>query len=335
MKHPILCAASPRLPFIASLAAFAAMLGAAPPAAADFTSPTVGGTGGSVFNLFCGPGAVLVGISGKWGMFLDSLSITCRTVRADGTLGDAFTKGPAGGGGGDHAGTGNCPANEVANTAWFATGEFNSKKYVAQVTIVCGAWNPATRRVAVGAESDPADGTLGTVPFMGSMSRVACPPDGTPVNAFIGKGDLVIDSIALVCRTAELTTSGTTTTTTTTSAPAFTMFPVSAVSLPASTGGDVSIVAFGSSPLSMTMQVPTAYATKFELVTPSALLATKITLQVPPGLPMSLARTVRFKGGVTLPIRLGKTVPVSITVTLTAKDGRGRTTTKSFVVVAK
>jgi len=313
------------------------MFGASPAAVADYESPPVGGGGGTLaYGLRCGSGAVLVGISGKWGMLLDSLSVTCRTVKADGTLGDAFTKGPVGGTGGDHAGTANCPTNQVVNTAWFATGQYNSRTYVAQVTIVCGDWNAATRRVAVGDESDSGDGTLGTIPMFGAMSRVACPPDGMPGNGFIGKSGLLVDSIAFVCKNVELTTSTTTTTLTISStAPVFSMFPLSAISLPASTGGDVSIVASGISPLSIAMQVPTAYATKFELVTPSTLLGTKTTLQVPAGLPTSLARIVRFKGGVILPVRLGRTVPVNITVTLTAKDGKGRTTTKSFVVTAR
>jgi len=318
-----------------SLATCALLLGPLPPASASYLSPELGGNGGRPYSLTCDADSVIVGISGKWGMYLDSLSVMCRRVKDDGTLGTTYQLGPVGGSGGDHAATASCPPNEVANSIWVMTGSFSGHVYVGEVTILCGAWNPATRRTASASEKDLRDGYVGTAPLFGNLSRLACPQDGTPARGFSGRASMLVDSIRMLCDAPTALPVPAAKPPPPAPSPAFTTLPAAPVVLPASTGGDVQVAISGPTPLSLTMQVPSAYATRFELVSPPApVTATaKATATFSPT--ATLTRTVRFKGGVTLPTSLGRSTPVNITVTLAATDGRGSKNTRAFVIVAR
>jgi hypothetical protein len=346
------------------LAALAlAALHASPLAAAEFVSPAAGGGGGDTYSLSCGADAVLTGVSGKWGAWLDSFGITCRRIDADGSLGAAFTRGPVGGTGGDTVGTADCPANQVVNSVWFTTGT-----YVNEITILCGPWSAAERTVVPATLQDERDAAIGKDQAFTNLSRVACPADGRPAKGFRGKQDLYVDSIALVCDGVVLAKAGggsaaagggagaaaaggalavapgaqaavgtspalerggsaAVGSAAASPGPTFTAFPSAPVVLSAAKGGEVTVVATGAGPLQIAMQVPPAHAARFELVAPPAKGGGTL------GASASATRIVRFKGGIARSKGPGAAgVPLQVTVTLTVTDRHGRTTTRSFTV---
>lgn len=119
----------------ACLLAVALALGASSTTgAAEFVTPLAGGGGGDhSYNLNCGADGVLVGLSGRWGAWMDSIGIICRKVNADGTLGSVFTLGPKGGGGGSIAGNPACNAGNVVQGVLASTG-----LYVTRTAFGCG-----------------------------------------------------------------------------------------------------------------------------------------------------------------------------------------------------
>jgi len=71
--------------------------------AAEWSTPTFGGSGGTrSYNLDCGRGGVLVGLTFKSGSWIDEIGVVCRKVSSStGRLGEEFTRGPVGGAGGN------------------------------------------------------------------------------------------------------------------------------------------------------------------------------------------------------------------------------------------
>jgi hypothetical protein len=212
-----------------------------------------------------------------------------------------------------------CPAGQVVHDVWFNAGTF-----VNMVDFNCGNWSPKTLHVGAPADDFP-DGHVGKSSLLSDDSHVLCVPDGLPAMGFKGKQGTYVDSISLVCDDAVPPLPS----------PVFTVFPGTVV-LPASTGGDVGITVSGKSPVVATLATPPAYATQFELLTPAPSGGkTLTTISLPPGTVISVNYIVRFKGGINLTTVAGSTIPVSIPLTISVRDGQGNVLAKVLVVIAR
>lgn len=323
--------------------------------AAEFVTPSAGGTGGDhSYNLDCGNDGVLVGFSGKWGSWMDSIGIICRKINADGTLGSSFAVGPRGGNGGNEAGSASCePANVVQLLSPY-TGS-----YINSLGFTCGTWSPATRTVArPPARNDDADvkrvGASGT--HIGSSnSRLECPTDGKPGVGIRGKYGSYVDSIALTCDAVAVASTvakpgaGTGTAPvagTPAAAPVikFDQAPAagSAVPLSAMRGGDIEIRASGgTAALSMTLSVTDgSYRPYFELVTPPPAAPLPTSVKPAPTLTIgaqtagsqtaSIARIVRLRANT--PRIMGMNLTSAIPIIVTVQNSNGAAAARSFIV---
>ena len=171
---------------------------------ADYVTPAVGGSGGNQsYDLDCGAGYVLVGFTARWGFVMDSLGIICRKVNSDGTLGNAITRGPVGGGGGSNVDNPSCPGTHVVQQLWTYAGT-----YFDGTDFICSPWSPATRTVAQPPESVPDGDMIHIGGDGGTLSRLACPPDGRPATGIRGRYGSFVDSLALVCDSVSPPASG-------------------------------------------------------------------------------------------------------------------------------
>src|SRR5262245_77068 len=105
--------------------------------AQEYKGPLWGGTGGiRSYNLDCGSTGVMVGLYGKAGLWVDQIVVRCRTVNGDGTLGSYYSKGPAGGSGGEGANA-ECPSGSVVGVMAAVSGGF-----INDVSVQCYLWVP-------------------------------------------------------------------------------------------------------------------------------------------------------------------------------------------------
>lgn len=167
------------------------VLGAASAHADEQKSPSWGGSGGtSGYNLDCGNTGVMVGITAKWGLWIDQLGVMCRTVKSNGQLGEFFTKGPVGGQGGDHSGSSKCRDGYVVTTAFGESG-----LYVDSFRANCKQWDPATRKPTGEAVQDV---KIANVKSFTAYNSFSC--EGSAVGkALRGKRGSYIDSLQFVC----------------------------------------------------------------------------------------------------------------------------------------
>jgi hypothetical protein len=155
--------------------------------AGSFDLPTHGGGGGDSFRLNCGNDAVLVGVSGRAGDWLNRLRARCTRVAANGRwLGDVFTTGTVGGGGGTADFTATCPINSAIRGI---TGGFGW--YVNRLALQCeliGAFGGGFTIIsAAGSQSGDQ-----------SFDLEFCPPN-MPARGFHGKAKDYVDSAGLIC----------------------------------------------------------------------------------------------------------------------------------------
>lgn len=160
-----------------------------PSDALEFRSPLIGGGGGTVaYNLDCGSAAVLTGLTYKSGINLDRVSVTCRKINSDGTLGATFTGSTTGGTGG-FVGSSNCAINKVVGgiTVW-AGGVVNG------IQLECCDWIASLRK-------PNNTSTPGTV--AGSVIGIRQGPFDCPVGmagkALRGRSGIYVDSVMFVC----------------------------------------------------------------------------------------------------------------------------------------
>jgi hypothetical protein len=165
------------------------LLAAARLHAQEYRGPIWGGTGGTAtYNLDCGSAGILVGVYGKVGLWVDQLGIICQTVKADGTLGGSYTKGPVGGPGGTSE-TARCPSGQGVGSAGARAGS-----YIEYVHIACWPWDPGTRRLNTsGYETNKDLGEWST-----AMRSFRCSEEKIG-KALRGKYGSYIDSMQFVC----------------------------------------------------------------------------------------------------------------------------------------
>jgi hypothetical protein len=174
-----------------------------PASAAEFSTPLFGGGGGNKsYNLDCGAGAVIVGVTSKTGMFVDAIGIICQRVKPNGSLGEEFTRGPVGGTGGV-ARTSRCNQGNVAQGIIVKAGQF-----IDDGTFLCSQWIP-TQKQPQFSTSGLCQGDRCTTSFRGGQGSAFgvggtqgdtfyC-PSGKAGKAIRGRHGIYIDSLRFVC----------------------------------------------------------------------------------------------------------------------------------------
>lgn len=132
----------------------------------------------------------MVGVTAKWGSWIDQLGLMCRTVNPDGTLGNFYTKGPVGGQGGRHSGSSQCRDGFVVTAAFG-----QSSSFVDSFRASCKRWDAAARKpTGVPVE----EVWVANSKPLSAYNIFAC--QGTAVGkALRGKYGWYIDSLQFVC----------------------------------------------------------------------------------------------------------------------------------------
>lgn len=164
----------------------------------EFVSPLFGGGGGNrSYNLDCGSGAVMIGVMGKVGMWLDSLGAICQRVNSNGQLGAEFTTRTTGGVGGAVE-IKKCPSGRVSVGASAETGSF-----VEALVLNCWRWDAANKTFLNHASGDA--GFIWLAPedyyinrFNPDHDFFKCPASKV-LKALRGKSGIYIDSIRFAC----------------------------------------------------------------------------------------------------------------------------------------
>lgn len=160
-----------------------------PAVAADYVSPLVGGGGGTAYTRDCGANAALIGLQGRWGLWIDQLTSVCQSIGSTGALGQIFTQARIGGSGGRYSGETRCPAGRVVIGARVRWGS-----YIEKINLLCAAWDPATKNARNGELIQ----ILGNFKSTTTVDDLAC-PTGQVAKGLKGKAGFYVDSLALVC----------------------------------------------------------------------------------------------------------------------------------------
>lgn len=173
-------------------AALAATLAAATAAEAQTQISTLmGGGGGTQTRVECGEDRVLVGVTGRAGLWLDNLFLRCARVNGA-TLSDIVTldnnSQRIGGLGGITRYTVQCPAGNVVKGVMVYQGTF-----INRIGLYCRGWD-GTGWTGSGNLVGPAGGTGG------SYDRRDCEEPTRPVVALWGREGNYVDALGIVCR---------------------------------------------------------------------------------------------------------------------------------------
>jgi hypothetical protein len=174
------------------------------PSTREWSSLLHGGGGGNrSLNLDCGSRGIMVGAFGKVGFWITQLGLICQSVNSrTGALGEDFTRGPVGGGGGQEKAPTRCPENHVAVGFRIATGS-----YVHHIQFLCGLWNAREKRVreediSFNTSDNPILRLFGAPHNFGSgdfrPAAFGCTPEKVG-KALRGRHGSSIDSVRFVC----------------------------------------------------------------------------------------------------------------------------------------
>ena len=152
--------------------------------------PIIGGSGGTSFSRNCGTGRVLTGLQYRSGLVVDAVSLLCRTVRSDGTLGSQSAIGSAAGGSGGSGGIAQCDAGTVVMGAQIFYGS-----YVNGVVLRCRTWGPAKRKFG----DQPTETPRSFGSLSGSSTAENCELNTQPAVAIRGRAHSLVDAIGLTC----------------------------------------------------------------------------------------------------------------------------------------
>jgi hypothetical protein len=142
---------------------------------------------GTVFYRTCPDNHVLTGFRYRGGLALDGISIKCRPVRSDGTLGTEVLAGSQAGGNGGTLANKSCAANEVM------TGQRGILP--SSLSFFCVRWS-ATSRAWFGSGA-----VLGLQGAPLSTAQHTCSSSTKPATGIRGRHGMIIDAIGLVCNT--------------------------------------------------------------------------------------------------------------------------------------
>jgi hypothetical protein len=143
---------------------------------------------GTVFYRTCPNNHVLTGFRYRSGVVLDGISIKCRPVQSDGTLGTEVLAGSWAGGNGGTLANKSCGANRVVVSQAADPG-------LLHLTFFCVQWS-ATSKAWFGSAS-----ALGLVGSALSTAQHKCSSSTQPATGIRGRHGMVIDAIGLVCNT--------------------------------------------------------------------------------------------------------------------------------------
>lgn len=153
--------------------------------------PLIGSSiAGSAFARSCLDNHVLTGFRYRSGLTLDGISIKCRPVLTDGTLGTEVLVGSQAGGNGGTLANKSCGANQVivAQAGPAPAG-------MLALTFFCVQWS-ATSKAWFGSPVG-----LGLVASTSTTPRSTCSSSTQPAVGIRGRHGMVIDAIGLVCNT--------------------------------------------------------------------------------------------------------------------------------------
>ena len=174
----------------------AAVLAAAVASGTDARAQTqistlMGGGGGTSTRVECGDDRVLVGVTGRAGMWLDNLFLRCAKVHGA-TLSDITTLDNGsqriGGLGGMHTYTVQCPAGQVVKGVMVYQGGF-----INRVGLYCRVWD-GNGWTGTGQSVGPAGGSGG------AYDRRDCEDRSRPVVALWGREGNYVDALGIICR---------------------------------------------------------------------------------------------------------------------------------------
>jgi len=170
--------------------------------ATEWSTPTFGGSGGTrSYNLDCGRGAVMVGLTYKSGSWIDEIGVVCRKVSSStGRLGEEFTRGPVGGAGGDPR-ISKCVSGGVIGSVL----DVQWGNFVNHVVLGCYEWDASRKRPGRIQKVAPSI-DIQVLVKAGSQcgllcnfsGRIIC-PSGKAGKALRGKYGSYIDSTRFVC----------------------------------------------------------------------------------------------------------------------------------------
>jgi hypothetical protein len=190
------------LPIIVALA-LAVFLFSPHAVQAEYVTPALGGSGGTTdYNLDCGPNAVMVGLNGRYGLWIDSISVVCRGINSDGTLGGMYTRGPTGGPGGFDIGESECfEPDQQAPQVVADSIRVRWGTYVGDFSLRCITWNRRPGESSVSYERDfrvrPSSSTTLASPI--STNLQCNRPGASIVRGLRGRSGEFVDSVALIC----------------------------------------------------------------------------------------------------------------------------------------
>lgn len=152
--------------------------------------PIHGGGSGTSFTRSCGADRVLTGLQYRSGLVLDAVSLLCRPVSSNGTLGAQSAIGSVAGGTGGKGGLAQCPTGSVV-----AGGRIHYGSYVHGVGLICRRWNASTRTFGSSATETFASGGR----LDGSSGTNRCSENVQPVVAIRGRAAAVVDALGFTC----------------------------------------------------------------------------------------------------------------------------------------
>ncbi|HSC14864.1 MAG TPA: putative Ig domain-containing protein [Gammaproteobacteria bacterium] len=168
---------------------------ATPNTAVDFT-PTMGGNGGSAFNLACAVDEVLVGVHGRFGTsFVNQVGPQCIRVDQFGRwIGDPVKRPVTG------TTTTGTLFDKVCARDWAVSGfRGSSGTQVNQIELQCRALTPSGGLTGTGTFLGSSGGTGGTAQALQTCGT------GNPGYALYGRSGSVLDSFGMVCRQGAIT----------------------------------------------------------------------------------------------------------------------------------
>lgn len=164
-------------------------------------SPFYGGNGGNkAYNLNCGAKAAIIGLNGRFGLHIDQLGLICQKIRADGSLGEIFTKGPVGGTGGQSANA-RCKPKDVAGGVLVTNISLGPMAGpIIYIALKCQDWSFSSKARKTQGEYFV---SLKGRTFEGSKKTnqrsFSCMDKHNVLRALKGKHGSVIDSLQAVC----------------------------------------------------------------------------------------------------------------------------------------
>ncbi len=187
--------------FLSAITVALAFVAITPVATQQVKLDVLGGPGGNYFEHICGPGRVLVGVSGYTGVWIDNVQAVCARVEAT-AVADPQTEGPVFGGARPLTNGTFCPRSTVVVAALEAD-ENKDNRFLGYIGVGCT--NLSARNFLPAATAMKGSGRLASEPrdTTGSdlfvrPARQQCPV-GTVAVGIQGRANRFLDALGLIC----------------------------------------------------------------------------------------------------------------------------------------